>query len=112
MQNGQLPTKKQKQTLDFIADFIGDHGYAPSFREVQSALGVKSVSTVASHVDGLIAKGFLKKGETGARTLELTTPRARATSSPSWRDELRAWASAESTPAEAKELVEQLEKYL
>ena len=36
-----------------------------------NALGYKSVSTVAVHVEGLIAKGYLRRGENAARSLEI-----------------------------------------
>ena len=65
------PTKKQKELLSFIDGFIKGNGYGPSYREVMRALGYKSVSTVAVHVDALIAKGFLKKSEYSARSIEL-----------------------------------------
>lgn len=64
-------TKKQKELLDFIASFIAEHGYGPSYREVMRGLGYKSVSTVAVHVDGLIAKGYLRKTDKSARSLEV-----------------------------------------
>lgn len=38
------------------------------------ALNYKSVSTVAIHVNGLIAKGFLRKRDRSARSLEVLTP--------------------------------------
>lgn len=70
-----LPTKKQQELLRFIDGFIKGNGYAPSYRETARALGYKSVSTVAIHVDSLIAKGFLRKGdEYSARSLEVVTP--------------------------------------
>jgi lexA DNA binding domain len=64
-------TKKQKQLLDFIEGFISGQGYSPTFREIMQALGYKSVSTVAKHIDGLVAQGALIKREGKARLLEL-----------------------------------------
>ena len=32
-------TKRQKEILDYITGFIGDHGYAPSFEEIAKAFG-------------------------------------------------------------------------
>ena len=49
------PTKKQKILLDFIDGFIKGNGYSPTLREIMRALGYKSVSTVAKHVDNLVA---------------------------------------------------------
>ena len=64
-------TKKQQELLQFIKEFLGEHEYAPSYREIMVALGYKSVSTVAIHVDGLIAKGFLVKKEKSARSIRV-----------------------------------------
>ncbi|MES2630692.1 MAG: hypothetical protein V4611_01930 [Patescibacteria group bacterium] len=64
-------TKRQKELLDFVDGFIKEHGYGPSYREVMSALGYKSVSTVAIHIEGLISKGYLRKRDNSARSLEV-----------------------------------------
>lgn len=68
------PTKKQKELLNFIDGFIKGNGYGPSYREIMRALDYKSVSTVATHVDGLIARGWLVKRDNAARTLEVIMP--------------------------------------
>lgn len=65
------PSKKQRELLSFIDGFIKGNGYGPSYREIMRALDYKSVSTVAVHVDGLIAKGFLVKKDNSARSLEV-----------------------------------------
>lgn len=66
-------TKKQKELLQFVDAFIQEHGYGPSYREVMNGLGYKSVSTVAIHIDGLIAKGYLRKQDNSARSLEVVS---------------------------------------
>lgn len=68
------PTKKQKELLNFIDGFIKGNGYGPSYREIMRALDYKSVSTVATHVDGLIQRGWLRKRDNEARTLEVVAP--------------------------------------
>tara|TARA_B100002049_G_C15818018_1_gene265782 strand:+ start:33 stop:464 length:432 start_codon:yes stop_codon:yes gene_type:complete len=65
------PTKKQRELLTFIEGFIAGHGYGPSYREVMRSLDYKSVSTVATHIDGLIARGYLRKRTRSARSLEV-----------------------------------------
>lgn len=65
------PSKKQRELLNYLVKFIGDNGYGPSYREVMRALDYKSVSTVAVHVDGLIACGYLRKTNHSARSLEI-----------------------------------------
>lgn len=66
-------TKRQKELLDFVDMFIREHGYGPSYREVMAALGYKSVSTVAIHINGLIEKGYLRKRDNSARSLEVVS---------------------------------------
>ena len=69
-----IPTKKQKIMLDYIDGFVKSNGYSPTFREIMQALEYKSVSTVAKHVDNLIARGWLVKRENEARSLEVVMP--------------------------------------
>lgn len=68
-------TKRQRELLNFVDSFIQGHGYGPSYREIMKALGYKSVSTIAIHIDGLIKKGYLRKGDNSARSLEVVTTR-------------------------------------
>ena len=65
------PTKKQRELLKFIEDFINEHGYSPSYREIMSGLNYNSVATVALHVNNLMKRGHLRKREHSARSLEL-----------------------------------------
>lgn len=67
------PSKKQRELLSFIDGFIKGHGYGPSYREIMRSLDYKSVSTVATHVDNLIAKGHLSKKDNSARSLEVVS---------------------------------------
>ncbi|MCA9343826.1 hypothetical protein KC947_02645 [Candidatus Saccharibacteria bacterium] len=64
------PTKKQKALLDFISEFISQHGYSPSYREIKSGLNYNSVATVALHINSLVARGHLIKRDHSARSLE------------------------------------------
>jgi repressor LexA len=65
------PTKKQRETLTFIEDFIKQHGYSPSYREIMSGCNYTSVATVALHVNNLIKRGHLQKRDNSARSLEV-----------------------------------------
>lgn len=69
--NEKRPSKKQRELLSFIDAFIKGNGYGPSYREIMRALDYRSVSTVAVHVDGLIARGLLLKKDNSARSLEV-----------------------------------------
>lgn len=76
-------TRKQQELLQFIDGFIKGNGYGPSYREVMRALGYKSVSTVAIHINGLIARGYLRKRDRSARSIEVITLRNDRSTMPS-----------------------------
>ncbi len=60
--------------MAYIEQFIGQHGYSPSYREIMNGLGYTSVATVSLHVNSLIKRGHLKKRDFSARSLEVVTP--------------------------------------
>lgn len=64
-------TKRQREVLDYVTQFIEVHGYAPSYREIASHFGYGSVATVAEHIDSLVGKGMLQKGDNEARSIQL-----------------------------------------
>jgi len=65
-------TKRQKEILDFISEFIENRDYAPSYREIADKFHLGSVATIAVHIDNLKEKGFLTKDFREARSLQLT----------------------------------------
>lgn len=71
MSESTRPTKKQKELLTFIQNFIVEHGYSPSYREIMNGLNYTSVATVALHVNNLIKRGHLQKRDRSARSLEV-----------------------------------------
>jgi len=54
-------TKRQKEILDFVENYLRKKGYAPSFDEIRKFLKVASVSTVDFHISKLKKGGYLKK---------------------------------------------------
>jgi len=68
------PTKKQRELLTYIEQFIGEHGYSPSYREIMTGLNYTSVATVALHINNLIRRGHLRKRDHSARSLEVVAP--------------------------------------
>lgn len=65
-------TKKQKEVLDFIINYIDERGYAPSYRNIGEEMGLSSTSTVHAHIQGLSEKGYIKVSEE-ARSIEITS---------------------------------------
>lgn len=82
MSEAVRPTKKQRELLGFIEQFIKEHGYGPSYREVMRGCNYNSVATVAVHINNLIARGHLKKRDNSARSLEVVKPTGAATDLP------------------------------
>lgn len=104
-------SKKQQELLSFVDGFIKGNGYGPSYREIMRALGYKSVSTVAIHIDGLIAKGYLARRDNSARSLEVVTMRsgdAASESRHSLEDELRSRIKPELNEADRMKIKEAL----
>jgi repressor LexA len=64
-------TKRQKQVLDFIAGFVDEQGYCPSYDEIARGLELASLATVHKHISVLETKGYLKRGFNQSRSLEL-----------------------------------------
>lgn len=65
------PTKKQRELLTYIEQFIQEHGYSPSYREIMRGLNYTSVATVALHIKSLISRGHLRKRDHSARSIEV-----------------------------------------
>jgi len=67
-----LPSPKQQEILDFIEDSIRRNGYPPSIREICSAVGLTSSSTVFTHLAALEKKGYIEKDDSKTRGIRLT----------------------------------------
>lgn len=65
-------TKKQSEMLDVIRNFMARHNYAPSYREMMAAMGIRSPATTFGHVQRLQNKGYIKMGKGKIRSIELT----------------------------------------
>ena len=68
-------TRRQKEILDFIREYLEREGYAPSLEEIGARFGLSSVATVHKHVQNLVEKGMLRKAWNRSRSLELVDPR-------------------------------------
>jgi len=64
-------TKRQKEVLDFIADFVEERGYSPSYEEVAHALNLASLATVHKHIQALESRNYLKRAFNQSRSLEV-----------------------------------------
>ena len=53
-------TDRQRKVLDAIRTHIDEQGFAPSFREIGNAAGLKSPSSVKHQLQVLEDKGFIR----------------------------------------------------
>ena len=64
-------TENQKKILDFIQEFQGKHGIAPTHREICERFGYRSYGTVYKHLKLLQQKGYLRRDWNQKRGIEL-----------------------------------------
>ncbi len=64
-------TRRQKEVLDFIADFVRDKGYSPSYEEIANGLSLASLATVHKHIQALETKHYLRRGFNQSRSIEI-----------------------------------------
>jgi repressor LexA len=73
----------QRQTLEFLRNFLADKGYAPALKDIADFIGVKSASTAHFHLERLEDKGFIRRGEDGKlEILDRATPQLGPTAVP------------------------------
>src|SRR5437868_6567393 len=68
-------TKRQREILDYLNEFITEHGYAPSLEEIGRRFGLSSLATVHKHLTNLQEKGFIKRAWNRSRSVEMVPTR-------------------------------------
>ncbi len=66
-------TDRQRDIYRFIANNVREQGYPPTVREICHAVGLRSPSTVHSHLASLESKGYIKRGRAKGRAIEVLT---------------------------------------
>ena len=64
-------TKRQRQILDYLQGYQGQHGYAPSFEEIAAQFNYNSLATVHEHLTNLERKGYIKRSYNESRSIEI-----------------------------------------
>ena len=65
-------TKRQKDVLDFIADFVEENGYSPSYEELAQGLKLASLATDHKHIQALESRNYLRRLFNQSRSLEVS----------------------------------------
>ncbi|HJO37209.1 MAG: transcriptional repressor LexA [Vicinamibacterales bacterium] len=73
-------TKRQREILDYLDEFIQQHGYAPSLEEIGRRFGLSSLATVHKHLTNLQEKGFIRRSWNRSRSVELVPTKVTARS--------------------------------
>ena len=76
-------TKRQREILDYLNEFIQQHGYAPSLEEIGRRFSLSSLATVHKHLTNLQEKGFIRRAWNRSRSVELVP--TRLGSRPGWK---------------------------
>ncbi|CAM3733882.1 LexA repressor [Mesobacillus zeae] len=61
----------KRNILMFITNYIEEHGYSPSFREVGEAVGLLSTSSIHHHLTALKKSGYITFIERSPRTIRI-----------------------------------------
>ncbi|MCZ2258740.1 transcriptional repressor LexA [Sporosarcina sp. G11-34] len=67
-------SKRQEDIMTFIKDEVKTKGYPPSVREIGTAVGLASSSTVHGHLARLESKGYIRRDPTKPRAIEILDP--------------------------------------
>ena len=69
---------RQQKILEFMKNEISTKGYPPTVREICSAIGIKSTSTVHKDIETLVSEGYLKKDPSKPRALMVVDPKTKS----------------------------------
>ena len=72
-------TGRQQEIWDFLVEYVDQHGYPPTVREIGEAVGLASPSTVHAHLANLERAGLLRRDPTKPRAVELVGRESAAT---------------------------------
>lgn len=64
-------TKRQKEILDFLRNYIQDNGVSPSLQEIKDTFKLSAISTVHEHLQNLRKKGYITKDINQARGITI-----------------------------------------
>ena len=68
---------KQRRIVEFIREFIDEHDYPPSIRQIQEACDISSTSVVDYNLRILERQGYIRRDREVSRAIELLEPGGR-----------------------------------
>ncbi len=79
-------TARQQEIWQFLVEYVDDHGYPPTVREIGEHVGLASPSTVHAHLANLERGGLIRRDPTKPRAIELVGHRRVQTQGATVRD--------------------------
>ncbi len=74
MEAGRNGTETRKKILNYMTDYFKLHGYCPSIREIGAAVGLRSTSTVQSHLTIMLNRGMIETDEKPGASRAIRVP--------------------------------------
>ena len=74
-----IVTKRQKEILDYLRDYMDRHGYVPTLAEIGRRFNLSSLATVHKHLKNLEAKKLIRRQWNRSRALEIVSPSRKRT---------------------------------
>lgn len=67
----KILTPRQKQIFNFIKRYFQKYGYAPTYEEIGTTVGLSSTATIFTHIKTLVNKGYIKRQKGVLRGIEI-----------------------------------------
>lgn len=64
-------SKIEKRILNYLVDYLRQHTYQPSIREIGKRFGIKSTKTVSEHLQALADKGYIERDASRSRGVKI-----------------------------------------
>ncbi len=70
--------RKEREILEYLAQFQRQYGYSPTLGEIADATGHKAKSTIHALIKSLVEKGYIQKVDGNTRVLKIIEEKAYA----------------------------------
>ncbi len=101
-------SNRQREILELIRSTVHQRGYPPSVREIGESLGLRSPSTVHSHLSSLVRAGYLRRDPSKPRAIEVVEETSGYAERSSVRDVPLVGRIAAGSPILAEEQIEEI----
>jgi len=65
-------SRRQRDVLSILEEYLQQHGDPPSIREIANRLGLTGTVSVVQHLNALERKGYIRRSKANSRGITLT----------------------------------------